>query len=90
MVAEPHSAGEPARAQTTSDRMSPKIPSVTITEGRSARATSSYAARSTFTSAMAIPEAAAVARAIRRHSRDVANTLALSTLITRPPARSLA
>ena len=85
IVADPHNAGEPARAQTTSERMSPKIPSVTITDGRSARATSSYAARSTFTSANAIPEACEVSRAIRRHSREVANTLALSTLIARRP-----
>ena len=85
IVADPHSAGEPALAQITSDRMSPKIPSVTMTDGRSGRATSSYAARSTFTSAKPAPEAAEASRAIRRHSREVANTLALSTLIARRP-----
>ena len=41
MVADPHRAGEPARAQTMSDRMSPKMPSVAITAGSRSNLTSS-------------------------------------------------
>jgi len=40
IVADPHRAGEPARAQTMSERMSPKIPSVTMTDGSCSPATS--------------------------------------------------
>ena len=72
IVADPHSAGDPARAQTTSERMSPNSPSVMITAGSCSYFTSSYAARSTFTLSIASPLEAAAASEVRRHSRLVA------------------
>ena len=82
-MAEPHSAGEPARAQTMSERMSPNRPSVMTTAGSFSYLTSSYAARSTLTLSILSPVAADVLTDVRRHSREVAYTLALSTLMMR-------
>ena len=78
---------EPASTAASSDRMSPNRFSVTMTSKSAGRRTSSIAHESTswwlsVTSGFSRP----ISSATVRHSRDVARTFALSTLMTRPRA----
>ena len=78
----------PARTAASSDRMSPNRFSVTMTSKSAGRRTSSIAHESTsWWVSRTSGKSTAISSVTRRHSRDVARTLALSTWVSAAPAR---